>query len=409
MDDVTVHELKLIRGGKVIDVLASGKDFTILRRETDLEAAKLDGVLTATLQIDGVEVGDIILLAATTVTRDPVLGKHAETIGAAWNGVSVENAHFRMEWPADLKLRVRSEGALPPVAVTKGGGTHTTELRLTKVEPEIAPRGAPARFRQGRYVEATAFKDWSDIADLLAPLFTKASVIAPTGPLRSEVNRIKAESSDPARRTDAALRLVQDRIRYVAIQMGVNGLVPATAEATWESRYGDCKAKTALLLALLSELGVPAEAVVVNANGGGDGLDKRLPMVGLFDHVLVRATVNGRSYWLDGTRSGDASLALLETPEFWWGLPLRSGAQLIPIRPEAPTQPIEERTLRIDATRGVHAPAPATAEIVYRGDAAKLLNAALNNVAGDVRNQALEEYWKQFGRRRTGQGHGAVR
>lgn len=394
MDDVTIHELKLLRGDKVIDVLASGKSFTILRRETDLEAAKLDGVLTATLQIDGVEVGDTILLAATTVSRDPVFGRHAETVTGNWNGISIEKAHFRMEWPSGTGLRLRSEGSIQVPAVRKGPGTDSVELDLSKIEPEILPEGAPARFRQGRYVEATDFKDWSDIAELLGPLFVKASKIGPAGPLREEVRRIQAESTDPVRRTEAALRLTQDRIRYVAIQMGANGLVPADAEATWASRYGDCKAKTALLLALLGELGVKAEPVVVSSTGG-DGMDRRLPMVSQFDHVLVLAVVGGKTYWLDGTRTGDSSLALLETPDYRWGLPLTTGARLLAVRPEPPSRPIEERTLKIDARSGVRAPAPATAEIVYRGDSAKLLNMALNNIGGDVRNQALQEFWKQ--------------
>jgi hypothetical protein len=394
MDDITVHELKLVRGSKVIDVLASGKSFTVLRRETDLEAAKLDGILTATLQVDGVEVGDIIVLATTITTKDPVLGSHVETISGTWNGFSVERAHLRMEWPKDRTLRLRSGGALPSLATVQGSATQSVELNLSKLEPEILPKGAPGRFQRGRFVEASDFRDWSDISDLLAPHFAKASVIGPSGSLRDEVNRIKRESQDPAKRTQAALRLVQDKIRYVAIQMGANGLVPASAEATWASRYGDCKAKTALLLALLSELGVQGEPVLVSA-GDGDGLDARLPLVGLFDHVLVRANVGGRTVWLDGTRSGDLSLALLDTPHFRWGLPLRPKAQLIAIRPEPPTQPLEQRTLQIDARNGVYAPAPAKAEIVYRGDAAKILNAALNNVAGEQRNQALEGFWKQ--------------
>src|SRR3546814_6282045 len=78
-------------------------------------------------------------------------------------------------------------------------------------------------------------------------------------------------------------------------------LTPATAEETWQRRYGDCKGKTALLLALLARLGIEAEAVLANNSGGDDGLDERLPNPGMFDHVLVRARIDGKTYWLDGT------------------------------------------------------------------------------------------------------------
>jgi hypothetical protein len=61
----TVHKLLIHRGDKVIDVLASGQRFTVVRRETNLENAVLDGVLTATIQPEGLQVGDIRDFAAS--------------------------------------------------------------------------------------------------------------------------------------------------------------------------------------------------------------------------------------------------------------------------------------------------------------------------------------------------------
>jgi hypothetical protein len=61
---LTVHKLEIKRGTEVIDVLAD-QTFTVLRRENRLEYAMLDGVLTATMQPEGLEVGDIVTLAFT--------------------------------------------------------------------------------------------------------------------------------------------------------------------------------------------------------------------------------------------------------------------------------------------------------------------------------------------------------
>jgi transglutaminase-like putative cysteine protease len=81
----------------------------------------------------------------------------------------------------------------------------------------------------------------------MAPLYEKAAAIPAQGPLRSELERIQSLSPDPKVRTEAALALVQDRVRYVALEMGAGGYVPTDAETTWSRRYGDCKGKTALL------------------------------------------------------------------------------------------------------------------------------------------------------------------
>ena len=41
-----------------------------------------------------------------------------------------------------------------------------------------------------------------------------------------------------------------------------------------------------------------------------------------FNHVIVRARLDGRSYWLDGTRTGDRNLDDLASSTFGWGLAL---------------------------------------------------------------------------------------
>src|SRR4051794_5438442 len=105
-DLVTVHKLQIRRGDQVIDVLASGQTFTVLRREQNLENAVLDGVLTATIQPEGLQVGDVIDFAASITSSDPVLKGHVEGIGGTWNGFPVTRAHMRLQWPTALPLRL---------------------------------------------------------------------------------------------------------------------------------------------------------------------------------------------------------------------------------------------------------------------------------------------------------------
>ena len=80
-----------------------------------------------------------------------------------------------------------------------------------------------------------------------------------------------------------ALQLVEGRVRYVALLMGQGGYVPADAETTWSRRFGDCKAKTALLLGILHSLGIEAEPILVQSKFG-DAIAERLPLISYFDH-----------------------------------------------------------------------------------------------------------------------------
>jgi len=118
-------------------------------------------------------------------------------------------------------------------------------------------------------------------------------------------------------------------------------------------------------------LGIEAQPVLVNHNQG-DGLNERLPQIGYFDHVLVRAHIDGRWYWLDGVRPGDpADIDDITAPAFEWGLPVQArDGDLIRIDVPPASTPLAEMTARIDASGGLQAPAPTHFQMVYRGDVA---------------------------------------
>lgn len=390
-----VHKLQIRRGTQVIDVLGSGQTFTVMRRETNLENAVLDGQLTASIQPEGLQVGDIVDFSLSIATGDPAMGDHVEHAGAAWNGVPIGRAHLRAQWPSSVAMHIQPDGGLALPKVVRKGALSSIELSADNVEPLVLPKGAPMRYQYGRLLELTDLPSWSGVVTLLAPLYAKAETLPANGAVQSEIARIKAASPDPKTRAEAALALVQDRVRYVFLGMNDGGLVPADAETTWSRRFGDCKGKTVLLLAMLHALGIDAVPVLVSTTLG-DGLDKRLPEIALFDHVLVRATIGGRIYWLDGTRVGDRALDGIETPDLKWGLPLAPGnAALLAMRPTPYDRPQTDVVIRIDATGGLSTPAPVHIERVVRGDEAVGTNLALANLAGDTRDRALREFWKQ--------------
>ncbi len=63
-------------------------------------------------------------------------------------------------------------------------------------------------------------------------------------------------------------------------------------------RFGDCKDKAALMIALLREVGVPAELVLVRTRRGGH-LDTEPASLAIFDHAIVYVPKLDR--YLDGT------------------------------------------------------------------------------------------------------------
>ncbi len=390
--EVTVHHVNIIRDGQTIDVLAE-QTFETLRREQNLEQAMLDGLMTAVLQPSGLRVGDILDIAYTVVSRDPVTGDHFEQSLDLNLPAVVDQVRVRASWPTTLPVRLRAANNWIPLPVRRVGDQSVVELQLNALQPVLVPDDIPTRLRAVRQVEFSDYRDWSDIAVALKPLYDRARRLEPNSPLQAEIERIRALSEDPAVRAAAALRMVQDQVRYVALMMGEGALTPATADETWNRRFGDCKAKTTLLLAVLDALGIEAEPAAVSIING-DGMDARLPMVSAFDHVLVRAVVGGAVYWLDGTRTGDRRLEDIVVPPFRWALPLTGpDARLEPLDVAPKTVPDSETVIALDASAGLYAPAGLSGTLVMRGDAAAALGGQIGLISASQRDQGLRSIW----------------
>jgi hypothetical protein len=391
---LTVHGLHIIRDGKVIDLLAGDKPFLVLRRETSLERAMLDGRLTATKQIEGLQVGDVIDIAWTVHQRDPVMqGKSEDIDQIAHSGVA-GRVRFRDLWPAKAALHWRVTDGVDKPKLTTTGDTQEFLVDLTNVRMPQPPRDAPPRFRQLGLIEVTRFSSWAEISTLMAPLYRKAAELAPDSPIRAEAAKIKAASSDPKTQAGLALQLVEDQTRYLFLGMNEGGYVPAAADETWSRRFGDCKGKTVLLLALLNALGIDAQPALAHL-GGADGLDERLQRVGAFNHVLVLAHIGPQDYLLDGTRTGDRrGLDVLPDFHLDWVLPLQdSGAVLRAVRVRPLGLPDTRTILTIDASAGQTKPATGTLVIAARGDTGAGLQASLGGSDRQQAERSLRESW----------------
>ena len=367
-ESLTIHRARILRAGKVIDLLANGAKFTVLRRETNLEAAAIDGALTVTLQPEGLQVGDVLDFAVTRAQREPVLADHAEVATSLEHPGSIGRLFVSVAWPSKLPMRLWKTDDIPALTpITRDGWTRLEIDETNAVSPD-APSDAPSYDQMVGMLQASDFSSWKAVSAADYPVFARAATLKPDSPLLSEIAQIKAMSPDPKARALAALKLVESQTRYLYVGLDAGGFTPAPADLTWTRRFGDCKGKSVLLLALLQGLGIKAEAVLVDTSDG-EALDRINPRFEAFDHVIVRAEIDGQSYWLDGTRLGDEDLDILPVPNYYWALPLRAaGADLVPLVPKVPALPLTEIVEQIDARAGIDKPALVHEEIILRGD-----------------------------------------
>lgn len=100
--------------------------------------------------------------------------------------------------------------------------------------------------------------------------------------LANQITKSIAEPKDQAR---ALYNWVSKEIRYVAIYFGAGGVVPHYADEIIKNRYGDCKDKTTLLIALLNAKGIAASSADINS--GNSYALPRLAVLGPFNHVIT--------------------------------------------------------------------------------------------------------------------------
>ncbi len=358
-----VHKIELIRDGKATDVL-SKTAFEILRREGQLEELRLDGTLTAVLRVPDLRVGDEIEMEFTTFGDDPTLGPNQSGILMVTASPAPGRYHLGLGWDEGHEPHLKTT---PDMTAAMARGERTVDFRFDNPPTLAPPKDAPPRYQWQRAAEFTDFADWAAISRHFAPLFAKAATLAPDSPVKLEAKRIAESQATPMDRARAALKLVQQDVRYIYVGLNKGNLTPASADETWRRRYGDCKGKTVLLIALLQELGIEAEPVMISSTGD-DGLDQHLPIPRFFDHVLVRARIDGATYWLDGTlppvaRPSDRPVFAVD-----WGLPLTAqGSPLERLPPRGLETPDEINLFEIDARAGFDKPARIVSTRIARG------------------------------------------
>jgi tetratricopeptide (TPR) repeat protein len=372
--DLIIHELSIQRGGERIDLLAKGQKFTVLRREQSLEQRELTGILTATIAAEGLQVGDVLRLRVSTTSKDAALDGRVQTmmtIPAAPARLGVARARF--SWPnaAAPHWKVLATG-VKPMPVRDGAFTELTIPLPVAKQPDM-PADAPVRFRHPALIELSTFAGWGDVSKVMAPLYVSNDAAIMAGPLGAEIAAIEKAEPTPLGRAERALELVQQKIRYLALGMNGGNYVPQTPERTWTVRYGDCKAKTLLLLAMLRAMKIEAEPALANI-GLGDLVADRLPSAAAFNHVLVRATIDGQVLWLDGTGSGARLIDIHDTPPFGYVLPVRAaGADLIKIATHANARPMIDLIADVDESSSIDLPNTFdVVAVVHGGPAAQM-------------------------------------
>ena len=378
---LVLHRLRVWRDGQAIDKLADAR-LDLMRREQRLEQLVLDGNETLLAVPTDVRVGDGLEVAYTVVGDNPIFEGRIATGMRLASETPIDLLHYRLTGPAGRTLFTRGLATtLEPERLADDAGRPVVRIVRHQVAAVQSEQAMPPWFKLHPALEVSDYADWQAVEAWAVKLMAVPATPHPA--VQARASEFAASGKKGGALVSEVLRFVQDEIRYLSVSLGESSHRPKPPEATLAERIGDCKDKVVLFNALLRELGVLARPALVSTIRNR-GLMSFLPGHDEFDHVVSAVELDGKTWYLDATATGQGlELATRGRYPFGAALVLGSGQglQAVPQDPDAPDRlAFEQRWSLADAASVKGGPTTLVATLRAQGLAAERWRAAVGAV-----------------------------
>lgn len=221
--------------------------------------------------------------------------------------VAVESATLEVTETTAGLYRYLEQMLTPAFRSGQNGNTRTwrvTGLKPIPGEEHAVPAYlqlptvllAPGKISYDGYIHD--FSRWDDLGAWIKQLNQGKETL--TEPLKKQVHQLTDSIPDKLRKIRALYAFMQDNTRYISIQYGIGGFQPFSAGYVHEKGYGDCKALSNYMYAMLKEAGIEAYYTLVKA-GENNNIIAEFP-ASQFNHVIVCVPLSDTdTLWLENT------------------------------------------------------------------------------------------------------------
>lgn len=212
--------------------------------------------------------------------------------------VPVQQAKLTLEAPTSLPLRysLQKFPDMKPQKTESNGRVQIVfesgPMEALEEAESYLPKDVPAQ----PLVTFSTGASWQEIAKGYAKIVDEKADVNDVRPL---VSKLISGKTVREQKAAAVVQYLSREIRYTGVEFGDAAIIPHVPSETLKHKYGDCKDKATLAVALLRAAGVPAYVALLNAGGRYD-VDAELPGMGMFDHAIVYAP-GSPDLWIDAT------------------------------------------------------------------------------------------------------------
>lgn len=226
------------------------------------------------------------------------------------DGCAVELAALTVSVPAGQQLRYRSlrTNATPVKTVKDDMTVYSWQMKkMRAVIAEPLSRNsyydrpgillAAAHFRLNDYEGST--ESWQEIGRFIYRLNKDRDVLPESE--QQKIKQLVADIGSTAGKIQTLYKYLQNNFRYVAVEYGIGGWQTLDAAFLAKNRYGDCKALTNYMAAMLHTAGIIAYPVLINA-----GVENKMEFPAdfpgpRFNHVILCVPAAKDTTWLECT------------------------------------------------------------------------------------------------------------
>ncbi len=224
--------------------------------------------------------------------------------------VSTENSSYTIDFPEGFTILTKVKNFADDVLKKSEGANkiHYEVKNLAALKPEmyspsffdIAPKVLLRSTHFTLEGVETTVENWNDFGKWMYNDLIKDTHDLPQSTILEIQELVKNENTD----LDKAKKIyqyVQDKTRYISVQVGIGGWKPFNASEVDRLGYGDCKALTNYTMTLLHAAGVKSNYVVVYSKDGQRSLEKDFASI-QGDHVILNIPQEtGEDIWLECT------------------------------------------------------------------------------------------------------------
>jgi hypothetical protein len=142
-----------------------------------------------------------------------------------------------------------------------------------------------------------SFDTWKNFGAWISKLNENANVLPPATKL--QIQGLIKDAKTPKEKIRILYNHLQQNTRYVSVQLGIGGFKPILAEKVAQVNYGDCKALSNYMKALLNEAGIKSNLIVIG--NGMPSLNPNYSSMGQANHMILCVPLEKDTTFLECT------------------------------------------------------------------------------------------------------------